>query len=373
MDPKVNLITDKHNILSFTLSGCNVSLANAIRRTILSDIPQIVFKTSPIEKNKVTIHANTSNLNNEILKQRLSCIPIHITDYENFPYKNYIMELDIANITDTILVVTSKDFVIKDTTTNNPISKDKMNEIFPANEYTGHYIDLVRLKPKLSDELNGERLHLTAEFDVGTAKEDGMFNVASTATYGFTVDDVTGNIALEKKKQQWKDEGKSKEDIDFESKNWKLLEGLRYTVKDSYDFAIGSVGVYTNNEILDKACEILIQKLDYLDTLIEKDELTIVPAQNTMKNCYDIILENEDYTIGKVIEYFLYTRFYETAVMTFCGFKKMHPHDDNSLIRVAYTDVIDKAYVKGNLQVAFEEAKQFFIKIRKEFLKLVKN
>lgn len=373
MYPKVNLTSDKHNILSFVLSGCNVSLANALRRTILSDIPQIVFKTSPIEMNKVTIHTNTSNLNNEILKQRLSCIPIHINDYVNFPYKNYVMEIDVTNITDTMLVVTSNNFVIKDVNTNAPVSKDTMNEIFPANEYTGHYIDLVRLKPKLSDELNGEKLHLTAEFDVGTAREDGMFNVVSTASYGFTVDDVSGDVALGKKKQQWKDEGKTKEDIEFESQNWKLLEGLRYTVKDSFDFVIGTVGVYTNNEILDKACEILINKLDYLDSVIDKDELKVVSSQNTMKNCFDVILENEDYTIGKVIEYFLHVRFYETQILTFCGFKKMHPHDDDSIIRVAYTDVVDKAYVKGNFKAAIDEAKQFFSKARKEFLKLVKN
>jgi DNA-directed RNA polymerase alpha subunit len=373
MYPKVNLISDKNNILSFVLSGCNVSLANAIRRTILSDIPQIVFKTAPIEENKVTIHANTSNLNNEILKQRLSCIPIHINDYENFPYKNYVMEVNVENITDTVLVVTSNNFVIKDVNTNTPVSKDKMKEIFPANEYTGHYIDLVRLKPKLSDELHGEKLHLTAEFSVGTAKEDGMFNVASTASYGFTVDDVSAGVALEKKKQQWKDEGKSKEEIDFESKNWKLLEGLRFTVKDSYDFAIGTVGVYTNNEILDKACEVLINKLDLLDTVVEKDEMKIINSNNTMHNCYDIILENEDYTIGKALEYFLHARFYETQVLTFCGFKKMHPHDADSIIRLAYKEVVDKAYVKSNLKVVIDEAKQFFTKTRKEFLKLVKN
>jgi hypothetical protein len=30
-----------------------------------------------------------------------------------------------------------------------------------------------------------------------------------------------------------------------------------------------------------------------------------------MVNCYDVILENEDYTLGKAVEYMLYTKFYE--------------------------------------------------------------
>ena len=86
MNPHVEL-NSRHNdeMLMFTLSGVNVSLANAIRRTILSDIPLVVFRTTPYQQNKANIISNTSRLNNEILKQRLSCIPIHIKDIEGFP------------------------------------------------------------------------------------------------------------------------------------------------------------------------------------------------------------------------------------------------------------------------------------------------
>ena len=136
---------------------------------------------------------------------------------------------------------------------------------------------------------------------------------------------------------------------------------------------IQSIGVYTNYELVDKACEILIKKLDDIDTLIEKDELKIDKAMNTMSNSFDIILENEDYTIGKVLEYFLYTKFYETKTLTFCGFKKMHPHDNYSIIRVAYKDAVDKSTIKGSLKECIDDAKQVFGKIKKEFLRFVKN
>ena len=71
---------DHYMLLEFTLRNIDVSIANAIRRTILSDIPTIAFKTFPHDKNLAIIHKNTSRLNNEILKQRLACIPIHIKD-----------------------------------------------------------------------------------------------------------------------------------------------------------------------------------------------------------------------------------------------------------------------------------------------------
>jgi DNA-directed RNA polymerase subunit L len=372
MNPQIE-INSNDDMLGFTLSGVNVSIANAIRRTMLSDIPLLVFRTSPNEENRANIIENTSRLNNEIIKQRLSCIPIHIKEIDNFPLKNYIMEVNVENTTDTTIFVTTKDFVIKDTTTDKPISESKLREIFPANDYTGDFIDFVRLRPSISDELPGEKIHLTCAFDIGSAKEDGMFNAVGTCSYGFTVDTVAQDAELERKKQSWKDEGKSADEIKFESENWKLLDGKRITKKDSYDFIVQSIGVYTNYEIVDKACEILNKKMDELDTLIEKDELEIKTSNNTMSNCFDIILENEDYTIGKVLEYFLYAKFYETKMLTFCGFKKMHPHDSYSIIRVAYTDAVEKATVKGHLKECIASSTEIFGKIKKDLLKLVKN
>jgi DNA-directed RNA polymerase subunit L len=271
------------------------------------------------------------------------------------------------------MYVTTENFIIKDLISGKPISESKNREIFPANDYTGYFIDFVRLRPKISDEIPGEKIHLTCEFSVGTAKEDGMFNAVSTCSYGFTVDTVAQEAILEKYRQTWKDEGKTKEEIEFETKNWRLLDGMRITRKDSFDFIVQTIGIYDNTELLQKACDILINKLQYQDTLIEKDELRIEKSQNTMSNSFDIILENEDYTIGKVIEYYLYTKFYETKILTFCGFKKMHPHDSESIIRVAYKDAIDISTIKGHLKECIEDSVQVFINIKKEFLKLVKN
>lgn len=374
MNPQVEL-NSKHNdeILLFTLSGVNVSLANAIRRTILSDIPLIVFRTTPYEQNKANIIANTSRLNNEILKQRLSCIPIHIKDIDGFPLKNYQLEVNVENITDTMMYVTTENFVINDLVTGKPLDQAKTREIFPADDYTGYFIDFVRLRPKISEELPGEKIHLTCELSIGTAKEDGMFNSVSTCSYGYTVNNVVQEATLEKLKQKWKDEGKNTDEVNFEAKNWKLLDGLRITKQDSFDFIIQSVGIYDNIELVQKACEILVDKFQYQDSLIEKDELVIEKSQNTMSNSYDIILENEDYTIGKALEYLLYTKFYETKILTFCGFKKMHPHDSQSIIRVAYREPVDISTIKGNLKECIEQAINIFTKVRRDFTKMVKN
>lgn len=368
MDPHIELFENNNDLLSFTLSGVNVSLANALRRILLSDIPMVVFRTTPNEQNKSTILANTSRLNNEVIKQRLSCIPIYIKNVEDFPIKNYIMEVNVENNTDNIMYVTTEHFKIKDLITGNYLPEEKVREIFPADDTTGYFIDFVRLRPRVSDEIPGEKLHLTCEFDIGSASEDGMFNSVSTCSYGFTIDSALQEAELVKKMQTWKDEGKDEKQIKFESENWKLLEGKRIFKKDSFDFVLQSVGVYTNEELLNAGCKIIIQKLNDIDSIIEKDELEIKNSESTLSNCFDIILENEDYTIGKVLEYFMFTKFYTTNNLTFCGFKKLHPHDTYSIIRVAYIDPVEKSTIKGNLKECIIDAVDVFTKMKRNFL-----
>ena len=206
MNPHIETSNEKNGILNFTLSGVNVSLANGLRRTIVSEIPIVVFKTSPYEENKANFITNTCRLNNEIVKQRLSCIPIHISDLE-MPLKNYLLEVNVENLTDSIIYVTTEDFKIKNLVTGDYLSQKDTRDIFPPDDQTGHFIDFVRLRPKISDEIPGEKIHLTCEFSISSSKIDGMFNVVSTCAYGFSVDDVKMEVELNKKIQQWKDQG----------------------------------------------------------------------------------------------------------------------------------------------------------------------
>ena len=371
-NPRVEIKSDiRDDELKFTLSGVDVSIANAIRRIILSDIPIVVFRVSPNDKNKCTILGNTCGLNNEIVKHRLSCIPIHIKDVSEFPLKNYILEVNVQNNTDTAMYVTTKDFIIKDKITDKPLSQDEIREIFPANDLTADYIDFVKLKPKPAEEIQGKLINLTCDFDIGTAKEDGAYNVVSTCSYGNTIDIAVQEAELQKLKQKWKDSGKKESEIEFEAANWKLLEGKRIFKKNSFDFVIQTIGIHTNAELLAISCKIMIEKLENFINIIENDELEIKVSENTMKNSYDIILNNEDYTLGKVIEYYMLEIYYSKKIITFCGFKMLHPHDLYSLIRVAFPQPEEISRIKGLLKESSNSAISTFKKINKEFLKLV--
>jgi len=352
--------------LRFTMKGANVSLANAIRRTILSDIPCVVIKTTPYEENRVTIHTNTSHLNNEILKQRLSCIPVHLFDFKT-PLDSFKVECNVENTTDTIIYVTTKDFHIQG------LSEEETRKIFPPNDYTGYFIDILRLKPRISEDIPGEKIHFSFTLSTGTAKESGMYNVASTCSYQFTPNQALMNEQLDIKRQTWKDEGLSEKEIEFESENWKLLEGRRITTKDSFDFVIQSVfqsssGMFTNEYLVAEASMIIMKKLVALNDTIDKEDLDVSTSLTTIQNCYDIGLENEDYTIGKIVEYAMYYKFYEGAAsLSFCGFIKMHPHDDGSLLRIAYKEPTDKSILFSNLKECISDLMVFYSTVKKAF------
>jgi len=377
MNPAIDFLeTDDEAYLRFCLSGTNVSIANGLRRIILADIPIPVFMTTPYEKNKANIQINTGRMNNEILKQRLSCIPIHISDI-HFPLENYHLEVDKRNESDVMEYVTTQDFRIKDITTDTYLSETQTKNIFPPDSITGDYIEFCRLRPRISDEVPGEHLKLSCKFAISTAGEDSAFNVTSTCAYAFTQD-------TEKQKQVWltkEEELRNKptssssaaltdEEVEFEKKNWYFLDAKRITVPDSFDFVIKSVGQLTNKSIIYRACDILIQKLErFKNHLIEEQEAMIENSSTTINNCFDIIIHNEGYTLGKILEYILYSSYFEkTDIFSYCGFQKPHPHIDMCKLRIGFKEAItDKGVVASYLTNAAEAAIKIYERIALSF------
>ena len=347
MDPKISDISEENDIYKFTLSNLNVSLANALRRTILTDIPLVVIPTETHEENKCNIEINTCRLHNEILKQRLSCIPIHIDfdQIEDLP-NNYVLEVHKKNETDNIIFVTTEDFILRHKVSKIPLSPTQMKAIFPPDKITQRFIDFCRLRPKISDTILGEEIKFTAEFSIGTAKKNSMFNAVSKCAYGNTPDLTLIDKVWKEKEQKLKNDDVPKEDIEFAKKNFYLLDAERYFKEDSFDFVIKSVGIYENKFIPKISAKILYEKFK---------DIYFSPG---------ISLSYEDFTIGKVIEYYLYSEYYlNKKTLSFNGFKKMHPHDSYSVLRMAFKEKAEKSDVEEYLKNACGMAKLFFEKL----------
>jgi DNA-directed RNA polymerase alpha subunit/DNA-directed RNA polymerase subunit L len=366
MNPTLSRVSEEGEVLRFTLSGLALPFANAIRRTILSDVPINVIHTETYAENQCQISVNTSRLHNEILKQRLSCIPIHIKELDLLPGK-YQLEVDVTNETDHTIYVTTEDFRIKNKETGNYLTRAETQRIFPpsANNY---YIDFARLRPKMGDSIPAEQLKLVADFSTHTAKKNNMYNVVSKCSYAYTPDAAKAATVWDDHESKLRSDGATKEDIEFQKRNFYLLDAQRVFIPNSYDFVLQTLGIYDNKELVTMACAILQRKMAAVIEAVDSDTLPIHISETTIESCYDIVLEDEDYTVGKVLEYLLYDKYYvKEHTLSFCGFKKFHPHNMDSVLRVAFSQPGDKALVRQYLRTACVEAADLFGRIQKMF------
>jgi DNA-directed RNA polymerase alpha subunit len=329
--PQLKNKAELNGVLQFTLYDIHHSVANAIRRTILEDIPSVVIKTFPDELNQCNIIKNTTRFHNEIIKQRLSCIPIHLKPDEKMNLDVLELHLHKKNDSKTIEFITTEDFEM--TNAGNKVDKKTLKQMFKPFVHKGkeYYIDIVKLRPPLSDNIPGEELELTAKLQVGTPKDSGMYNVVSTCFYVFTQDIKAANKAWESKKHTLKG---NEEEIEIIKKNWYLLDAKRFTIDSSFEFTIETIGIYENNDIVMMACEI-IQK--QLRDFIEGNNYEIKENDTTMKNSIDIVLSNGNYTIGKILEYQFYKNMFP-KLLSYVSFFKVHPHLTEGIIRLAFND-----------------------------------
>ena len=392
--------------LTFTLENCDVSLANSLRRIVVSEINQYVFRTFPHSENRAEFTINTTRLHNEILKQRLGCIPIHhLHQLDGFgnEYKNYVVEVDVKNETDSIRYVTTEDFKVKkikvlektsrrsqdedvDDVSYDYLSEAVVRKIFPPDVISGEYIEFARLLPNLSSSnaSSGEALAFTCTLEISNAKFDGMYNVAHTCAYKCSPD-------VKEIDKQWKAKEKTlregfessasasslEELIENTKKNWELLDAERIFVENSFDFIIETVGVYTNVQLVTKACDIMIKKCEKLLADIEHTTTTSTNGSviehahelTTMKNSFRINLIGEDYTLGKVIEFLIFSNYYNISggIVSFCGFKKPHPHALDSFIIVSFKDEIELSMVQEHISKVVLESISIFKSLFESF------
>ena len=359
MEPKITNLRENNNILNFTLSGVNYSIANGLRRTILSDIDTVVIHTSD-----ESISLNTSRLNNEIIRQRLGCIPVHIKDL-TIPIENYVVEIDIKNESDKLMIVTTQDIKVQNLQTNTYLSKSDVEQLFPPNNITGDFIDILRLRPKLSDNHNGEMIKLACALKRSNANENGMYNVVSTCSYGATVDNELADKKLKDYLKSFKD--KKSSDLTLLEKDWNNLDRQRYTIENSFDFIIETVGVFENMEILELGLKKLIHRLQQCITI----QYETKQIESTIKNCYEVKLDDISHTIGNIINFCMYDMYYEkNKVLNYNGFLKKHPHDTFSTLKLGFNETSSietvRMTVKQSLLAGIEIYKNILTFVKKE-------
>ena len=95
---------------SFDIENMDLSVANGIRRIILTEIPTVGFYGE--DEPTVDIHKNTGPLHNELMKHRIGLIPIYVSEEITDTYNDndYKFELNIMNDSSNTINVTTADF-----------------------------------------------------------------------------------------------------------------------------------------------------------------------------------------------------------------------------------------------------------------------
>ena len=339
----VSNISETSDALRFELANVDVSVVNSLRRVILTNLDQLVFRGFPHAENKLTFEKNNTKFNNEFLKHRIQCVPIFESDRSEFEdlVENYCVKVNVVNDTNTRKEVTTKDFKLVQIDNGKVASEEKTRSLFPPDKITGDYILLAVLMSKVSETDESEQLSLSLRFSIGNAKQDSCWNVVSKCAYFNKPDDAKiKKMTAEKPKEDRRD--------------FELLDAQRHFVANQFVFHLTSVGVYTNYSIVLKACTFLIERMTEFSKFLESATLSKAaygdadPFQISQTEYgYELRIEEDDYTIGKLIENHLHLLYGQEVY--YISFKKDHPHDSHCYVSFQYKNPSDLGIVTKHL------------------------
>lgn len=308
-----NLIID-HDICSFDLdnssSEIKISLANAIRRTMISNI-----ETYIINPENTTIHENNSIYSNEFLKHRLSLIPI-VSNISNLQYENIIISCKKINNDEVVENILVSDFTAKNIEDNSIIENNnlfKFSNILLAKLKTNHFISFECKLTKNNAENGGS-----------------FFSPVCGCTYTFKIDD--------------KEVNKITKDMSLKDKNSFMLEDNERIYEKNkigapmvYKFNMEMTGFYDSKSTINIGINTLINKLTILsDNFNDLENSNKIRQRNNDDNFYYFVIDDENETLGELLS----TYVMDNKNIFYCGYVIEHPLKKNILLKIKLKDLV---------------------------------
>lgn len=185
--------------MRINIEHVDLSLVNALRRTIIANIPNIGFvfdANDHSDDQSIHILQNDTPLHHEYIMHRISLIPINIESFDeidSWDPNRYEFEIDKMNEDGTDMVhVTTKDFVVRDMHTNT-LRPDLAKQWFPSCPKTKDHILITKLYPKKKGAF-----HVKAKAYVHSPDFKASFGIVSTCTFKNVVDEKRAKEAREK-------------------------------------------------------------------------------------------------------------------------------------------------------------------------------
>ncbi|KAF6175356.1 hypothetical protein GIB67_009050 [Kingdonia uniflora] len=287
--PKIKIREMKDDYLKFELHSTDTSVANALRRIMLAEVPTIAIDL-------VEIEANSSVLNDEFIAHRLGLIPLTSTRAMEMrfsrdcdacdgdgqcEYCSVEFHLSVRCDQDQTLDVTSADLISSDPSVMAvDVAARSTSSGYDASDNKG--IIIVKLR-------RGQELRLRAIARKGIGKDHAKWSPAATVTFMYEPDihineDLMETLTLEDKKN-WVESSPTKVfDIDPNTQHVVVVDAEAYTYddevikkaeamgkpglveiyakEDSFIFTVESTGAVKASQLVLNAIEILKQKLD---------------------------------------------------------------------------------------------------------------
>ena len=364
---------DKSNTsVLFEIANIHFSMANAIRRTMISSVKTVGFRSEPYNESGINIIINDSPLHNQMMAHRIAMVPIYIPTPEKFDITDYLFIINVVNTTNTSRQITTEDFQIKNISTNKMLSREEVKKFFPPDPITGGYILLTTLRPKyfvpyksvskeVVDEMTKEfnkpvnepmSFHIEAKASISNGAENGHYSPVACACYINTVDPQRADLGL-------KDYIDTQNALAIKQKTaiialevlkrrFDLNERSRYFYINDKDepnvftFKIETIGAIPSLIIFHRAIDILKDKIQkFISNLVSKNENVItIRASEQLNGGYDIIVKNEDDTLGNIIQSHFCIMFADYSLPTekqklkYIGYKKPHPLENHIIFAI---------------------------------------
>ncbi len=338
--------------LSFVISNVDVSFVNALRRIILSEVETIGFNTDEYLNSDLKILQNTTPVHNEFILHRFGLVPINFPNVNEFDSSKYRFVLNKENTENRIVNVTSGDFEVYDSETNEKL---ETTDFFIPDRITKEQILLLKLK-------QNEKIHIEGKASKSSGNKNARFSPVSCALYTYVHDP-------EKFKKAVTESGlKTNQEIN----SFKIDAGERYyktndeDEPNEFDFKIETIGTMSNKDIMKNALQILAKKLltfrDNVSTIIvdngNVDTMKIYESLDTMK-AFTIEIENETHTLGNLLQAHLVLN----PEVQFAAYMNPHPLIKNIQIKIKVEDLTVLNLVIKNTVEKLIETINNFIKV----------
>ncbi|XP_020224503.1 DNA-directed RNA polymerases II, IV and V subunit 3 [Cajanus cajan] len=284
--PRVKIRELKDDYAKFELRDTDASIANALRRVMIAEVPTIAIDL-------VEIEVNSSVLNDEFIAHRLGLIPLTSERAMSMRFSrdcdacdgdgqcefcSVEFHLRVKCMTDQTLDVSSKDLYSSD---HSVVPVDFSD---PSNHESSDNRGIIIVKLR-----RGQELRLRAIARKGIGKDHAKWSPAATVTFMYEPEihineDLMETLTLEEKRE-WVDSSPTRVfEIDPVTQQVMVVDAEAYTYddevlkkaeamgkpglveiiarQDSFIFTVESTGAIKASQLVLNAIEILKQKLD---------------------------------------------------------------------------------------------------------------